>query len=157
LVPDPAKALRAFLRVLKPKGKASVTVPGAPEKTPFMSIPMKAIAKHVPGFKPPPPGAPGFFAIPSLDMLRELFLKAGFSNFTGQVIESGQVVQVDSAEEYWQMITEIAGVLALVFTKLPEEKKQAIKNEVIVTLKNMFPSGPVQLGGEAILGTGTKL
>lgn len=154
LMPDPVLALRAFLRVLKPRGKASVTVPGAPEKTPFMALPMMAIAKHVPDFKPPPPGAPGFFAIPSLQALRELFLKAEFSNFTGQVVEGR--VGVESAEEYWQMGTEITGVLALVFAKLPEEKKQAIRDEVIATVKNMFPSGPPELKTETILGTGTK-
>ncbi len=155
LMPDPVKALRAFLRVLKPGRKASVTVPGAPEKTPFMALPMKAIAKHIPDFKPPPPGTPGFFAIPSLQALQELFLKAEFSNFTGQVDESGRV-RVESAEEYWQMGTEITGVLALVFAKLPEEKKQAIREEVIATVKNMFPSGPPELKIETVFGTGTK-
>lgn len=157
LMPEPLKALRAFLRVLKPKGKATVTVPGAPEKAPFMAIPMKAIAKHVPDFKPPPAGTPGFFAIPNLEMLRDLFVKAGFSHFDGDAFESATPIQVDSAEEYWQMITEIAGVLALVFSKLPDEKKQAIRNEVIASTKTIFPSGPVKLTAETILGTGTKL
>ena len=154
LMPDPIKALRAFLRVLKPGGKASVTVVGSPEKSPVYTVPMKALAKNIPDFKPPPPGTPGLFAIPSLQALRELFLKAEFSNFTGQVTEVGY--RTESAEEYWQVVTEVVGVFTLVFAKLTEEKKQAIKGEVITTVKNMFPSGPVELQAEAILGTGTK-
>jgi SAM-dependent methyltransferase len=153
-LPDPVKALRAFLRVLKSGGKASVVAAGAPEKSPLYTVPIKALAKHIPDFKTPPPGTPGLFAIPSVQALRELFLKAEFSNFTGQVVEGS--VGVESAEEYWQMGTEITGVLALVFAKLPDEKKQAIRDEVIATVKNMFPSGPLELKIETVLGTGTK-
>lgn len=156
LMPDPVGALRAFLRVLKTKGRASVVVPGAPEKAPFMAIPMKAMAKHVPDFKPPPPGAPGFFAIPTLQVLEELFVRAGFSKFDGQVIESATSIEVGTAEEYWEMITEVAGVLALVLSRLPDERKQAIKNEVLASIKTIFPSRPVKLTAETILGTGTK-
>jgi hypothetical protein len=36
------------------------------------------------------------------------------------------------------------------------EKKKAVREELIQTLRGMFPSGPVRLGGEAIVGTGTK-
>jgi len=154
LLPDPVKALKAFLRVLKPGGKASVTVMGAPEKSPFFTVPMKALAKHIPDFKPPPPGAPGLFAIPSLQALRELFLKAEFSNFTGQVTELRY--RMESAEEYWQAITDVVAPFILVFAKLTEEKKQAIKGEVIAMVKNLFPSGPVELQAEYVLGTGTK-
>ena len=57
-MPDPVRALRAFRRVLKPQRKASVTVPSTPEKTTFIALPMKIIAKYVPGFKSPPPGTP---------------------------------------------------------------------------------------------------
>jgi ubiquinone/menaquinone biosynthesis C-methylase UbiE len=35
-MPDPVKALKAFRRVLKPGGKASVTVWGSPDKAPVM-------------------------------------------------------------------------------------------------------------------------
>lgn len=157
LMPEPVRALRAFLRVLKPGRRASVVVPGAPEKAPFMAIPMKAIAKHVPDFKPPPPGAPGFFAIPNVKALRELFIKAGFSRFSGQVIELPTPIVLNSAEEYWQMIKETAGVLALIFAKLPDDKKQLIGKEVIASMKALFPSGSVKLTSERILGTGTNM
>jgi ubiquinone/menaquinone biosynthesis C-methylase UbiE len=38
LMPDPVMALKAFLRVLKQGGKASVTVWGSPDKSPVMEV-----------------------------------------------------------------------------------------------------------------------
>jgi hypothetical protein len=89
-------------------------------------------------------------------MLRDYFLKAGFSNFNADKIEV-TVAQTDTAEQLWQAMTEVTGFLVLLLSKLPEEKKRAIKNDVIESLSKIFPSGvPVKFTGELILGTGTK-
>src|SRR5918993_985060 len=125
-MPDPVKALKAFLRVLKPGGKASVTVWGSPEKSPVMAVVMKTISRHLPDMKPPPPGTPGgMFGIPTADMLRDYFLKAGFSTFNAEIIEV-TVAQTDTAEQFWQAMTEVTGFLVILLPKLPEEKKLAI-------------------------------
>jgi ubiquinone/menaquinone biosynthesis C-methylase UbiE len=160
LMPDPVKALKAFLRILKPEGKASVTVWGSPDKSPVMGVVMKAISKHVPSDMSPRSAAPsapgGPFSIPSVDMLHDYFLKAGFSNFKAEKIEV-TVAQTDTAEQLWQGMTEVTGFLVLLLSKLPDEKKLAIKNDVIDSLSKIFPSGgPVKFTGELILGTGTK-
>jgi ubiquinone/menaquinone biosynthesis C-methylase UbiE len=156
-MPDPVKALKAFLRVLRPGGKASVTVWGSPDKSPVMGVVMNTISRHVPNMKQPTPGTPGGpFSIPSVDMLRDYFLKAGFSNFNAEKNEV-TVAQTDTAEEFWQGMTEVTGFLVLLLSKLPEEKKLAIKNDVIDSLRNIFPSGgPVKFTGELILGTAIK-
>lgn len=160
LMPDPVKALKAFLRVLKPGGKAAVTVWGSPEKSPVMGVVMKTISKHVPSDMSPRSAAPsasgGPFSIPSVDMLRDYFLKAGFSTFNAEKIEV-TVAQTDIAEQLWQAMTEVTGFLVILISKLPDEKKLAIKNDVIDSLGKIFPSGgPVKFTGELILGTGTK-
>ena len=156
-MPDPAKALKAFLRVLKPGGKASVTVWGSPDKSPIMGVVMKTISQHVPDMKLPPPGTLGGpFSISSVGMLRSYFLKAGFSDFNAERIEV-TIAQTDTAEEFWQGMTEVTGFLILLLSKLPDEKKLAIKNDVIDSLSKIFPSGgPVKFTGELILGTATK-
>jgi ubiquinone/menaquinone biosynthesis C-methylase UbiE len=162
-MPDPVKALKAFLRVLKPGGKASVTVWGSPDKSPVMRAVMKEISKHVPPDleKLPSTAAPsgtsgGPFSISNVDMLRDYFLKAGFSNFNADKIEV-TVAQTDTAEQLWQAMTEVTGFLVLLLSKLPEEKKLAIKNDVIESLSKIFPSsGSLKFTGELILGTGTK-
>jgi hypothetical protein len=55
-------------------------------------------------------------------------------------------------------MTEVTGFLVILLSKLPDEKKLAIKNDVIESLGKIFSSGgPVKLTGELILGTATKL
>jgi ubiquinone/menaquinone biosynthesis C-methylase UbiE len=160
-MPDPVKALKAFLRVLKPRGRASVTVWGSPDKSPVMSIVMKTISKHVPDMSQrlaePSPGTPGgAFSIASADTLREYFLKAGFSNFNAEKIEV-TIAQTDTAEQFWEGMINVTGFLVLLLSKLADEKKIAIKNDVIESLNKIFPSGsPVRFTGELILGTATK-
>ena len=83
-------------------------------------------------------------------------MKAGFSNFKAEKIE-GTVAQTDTAEQFWQAMTEVTGFLAILLSKLPNEKKLAIKNDIIDSLLKIFPSGgPVKFTGELMLGTGTK-
>ena len=155
-MPDPVRMLKAIRRVLKPGGKASAVVWGPPEKAPFFSVPMKAVAKHLPDLKPVPPGTPGGpFGIPSQEMLGGIFTKAGFSNFKSQTADV-TVWDAKSPEEYWEASTETAGPIVLLLSKMSPEKKKAVRDDLIQTLRGMFPSGPVRLGGEAIIGTGTK-
>jgi ubiquinone/menaquinone biosynthesis C-methylase UbiE len=159
-MPDPVKALMAFLRVLKPGGKASVTVWASPDKSPVMGVVMKTISTHIPDMKLPSAAAPGTpggpFSIPRVDMLHDYFLKAGFSNFNAEKIEV-TVAQTDTAEQLWQGMTEVSGFLVVLLSKLPDERKLAIKNDVIESLHKIFPSsGPVKFTGELILGTATK-
>ena len=156
-MPDPVKALNAFLRVLKPGGKASVTVWGSPDKSPVMAAVMNIVSAHLPEMKQSSPGTPGgAFSISTVDMLHDYFLKAGFSNFNAEKIEV-TVAQTDTAEQFWQAMTEVTGFLVILLPKLPEEKKLAINNDVIDSLHKIFPSsGPVKFTGELILGTGTK-
>ncbi len=153
-MPEPTKALSAFLRVLKPKGKASVSVGGSPEKAPLEGLITKTIAKHLPDFKPPPPGTPGRFGIPNVDLLRDHFLKAGFSDFKGQVREV--LTQADTAEKLWQMMEEAIGFLIILRAKLPDEKNRAIRNDMIEAIRSMFPHGSAKFTQELIIGTGSK-
>lgn len=156
LMPNPIKALQGFLRVLKSGKKASVSVWGPPERTPFIALPMKVVAKHVPEVKPPSPGTPGGpFGIPTQDMLEDFFTKAGFTNIYSKVTEITGI-EIDSPEKHWQLTSEVSGSLILLLSKLSEEKKQAIRNDWIEQLKQMFPNGHVKLPGELIVGVGSK-
>ena len=155
-MPDPVRMLKAIRRVLKPGGKASAVVWGPPEKAPFFTVPMKAVSKHLPDLKPVPPGTPGGpFGIPSQEMLGGIYTKAGFSNFKSQKADV-IVFEANSPEEYWEAVTETAGPIVLLLANMAPDKRKAVQEEVIQTLRGMFPSGSVRLGGEAIVGTGTN-
>ncbi len=150
-MPEPVRALKGFLRVLKPNRRASVSTWASSPSTAIM----KAVVKHVPDFQPAPPGTPGTqLGIPSPDMLGDIFTRAGFSNYNYQT--TAATLQSDSAEECWEMISETGGPLILLLSKLSAEKRQAIKDDVIETLRHLFPVGPIKLTGELIVGTGTR-
>lgn len=54
-------------------------------------------------------------------------------------------------------MTEVTGFLVLLLSKLPDEKKLAIKNDAIESLHKIFLSGgPVKFTGKLILGAVTK-
>lgn len=155
-MPDPVRMLKSIRRTLKPGGKASVVVWGRPEKAPFFTIPMKVVAKQLPDLKPVPPGTPGGpFGIPNQEMLGGIFTKAGFSDFNAQTAKV-TVWEANSPEEYYEASTETAGPIVLLLSTMAPDKKRAVREELIQTLRGMFPLGPVSLGGEVIVGTGTK-
>src|SRR2546425_6423545 len=155
-MPDPVRMLKAVRRTLNPGGKASAVVWGPPEKAPFFTVPMKAVAKQLPDLKPVPPGTPGGpFGIPNQEMLGGVFTKAGYSNFSAQTANV-MVWEANSPEEYYEAATETAGPIVQLLSTMAPEKKKAVREELVQTLHGIFPSGPVSLGGEAIVGTGTK-
>ncbi len=155
-MPSPVAVLRAIRRTLKPGRKVSVSVWGSPERAHFFTTIMKVVSKYFPDLKLPPPGTPGGpFAIPSPRMLGDIFTKAGFSGFDSETAEVA-VVQTDSPEEYWQATTEMSGQAVFLLSKIPSEKREAIRKDVIETLRGQFPAGPIRLTGEVIVGTGTK-
>jgi ubiquinone/menaquinone biosynthesis C-methylase UbiE len=156
-MPDPMKALKAFLRVLKPGGRASVTVWGSPEKASVMMTFFRTMSKHLSDLKTTLPGTPGGpFGIPSINMLHNYFSNAGFSNFNAQTIEF-TFAEAKTAEEFWQGMTEVSGLMVILLSKLPDNKKQAIKDDAMQSLSKIFRSGgPFRFTGDIILGTGTK-
>ncbi len=155
-MPNPVAVLRAIRRTLKPGRKVSVSVWGPPERAPFFTTAMKVVSKHFPDIKPPPPGTPGGpFAIPSPRMLEDIFTKAGFLGFDSETAEV-EVVQTDSPEEYWQASTEMSGQAVFLFSKIPSEKRDALRKDVIEILRSQFPTGKIRLTGEVIVGTGAK-
>ena len=155
-MPDPARILSSIRRVLKPHGKVSVATWSPPDKVPFFSIVSKIVTSHFPEIKPMPPGVPGgVFGIPSLEMLGEFFGKAGFKGFSSQLVQL-TFFQDSNPEEYWEAMSEMGGPLVALLAKTTPEKRKIIGNDVVRKLRDMFPNGPVKLGGEAIVGAGSK-
>ena len=155
-MPDPARILGAIRRVLKPHGKASVATWSPPEKVPFFSIVSKIVTGHFPDVKPMPPGVPGgVFGIPSQEMLGGFFEKAGLKGFSSQLVQL-TFFKDASPEEYWEAMSEMGGPLVALLAKTSPDKRKIIGDDVIRKLRDMFPNGSVKLGGEAIVGAGSK-
>jgi SAM-dependent methyltransferase len=83
---DPAAALQEIRRVIKPGGKATLSVWDAPERNPWATVEMRALVElgHV---EPPDPSAPGMFALADADRLGDLLDGAGFLEVAVESVE----------------------------------------------------------------------
>jgi hypothetical protein len=128
LMADPAAAFAETRRVLRPRGRLTLAVWGAPERNPFFTIIGTSLVQrgHIPPPEPPP--APGVFSLSSADRVKELLRGAGFDEVrTAEVPARFVVPDVDG---YLGMISDTAGPIALALRGLVEADRRAVKAEV---------------------------
>jgi SAM-dependent methyltransferase len=138
LMADPAAALTETRRVLRPGGRLTLTVWGAPERNPFFGIIATSLVQrgHVPPPEPPP--APGIFSMASAERTAALLTAAGFADVRTEEV-SGRFV-LPSVDEYLGVIADTAGPIALALRQLSEADHATVKADI----KDAF----VRFGGE---------
>jgi ubiquinone/menaquinone biosynthesis C-methylase UbiE len=144
LMADPAAALAETRRVLKPGGRLSFAVVGAPDRNPWAAVPGRVLVElgHTP---PPEPGAPGIFAMADEARIRELLAGAGFD--PPRVEEVEVVWSFADDEELWRFVTELAGGLALVIRGLPEDEQLRVRSEVEQASEPLRSNGGYEMPG----------
>ncbi|MHB1538843.1 MAG: class I SAM-dependent methyltransferase [Solirubrobacteraceae bacterium] len=100
LMADCATALRELRRVLRPGGRIALAVWAAPERNPWVTIPMRVVLAHTAGATRAGADAPGMFALADPQRLRTTVLDAGFSEV---VVSSVALVRRhESFEQLWE-------------------------------------------------------
>jgi SAM-dependent methyltransferase len=75
---DPSAAFANLKRALRPGGRVAFVCWQRLADNPWVTVPLGALAQHVPLPAPPPPGAPGPFAFADRERVQGLLESAGF-------------------------------------------------------------------------------
>jgi ubiquinone/menaquinone biosynthesis C-methylase UbiE len=122
-LPDIPKAVGEIARVLKPGGYLSAAVWSAPDKNPFISIPMNVLKTYL-TLPPPDPEQPGIFRLAKQGDLSGMIEKAGLRILTDEELTGESVY--DSVDEYFKSLMDMAAPLQPLFAKLaPAQQKEA--------------------------------
>lgn len=130
-MPEPGACLEGVHRVLKPGGRVVLACWAEPERTPFVSLPMRILGNYM-ELPSPPPGAPGIFAFADPDRLRGVLEQSGFGDIGIEAMEI-DVMEVDDGAAYWAALEDLAApVMALVNT-LEQDARAAFVDELVRT------------------------
>jgi SAM-dependent methyltransferase len=142
LMADPAAALSETRRALRPGGRLTLAVWGAPERNPFFGIIGISLGQrgHIPPLEPPP--APGIFSMASAERTAGLLEGAGFGEVRTEEVPVRFVLP--DVDEYLSVIADTAGPVALALRGLPDAERAEIKAEV----EDSFPRFAAERGYE---------
>ncbi|MBX7151813.1 class I SAM-dependent methyltransferase [bacterium] len=151
--PDMLLAAKEMVRVLKPGGRIATSVWGVPEKNFWITAIMGTINRHM-EIVPPPPEAPGMFRCAKEGLMADLFSKAGLKNIS--VKEITGKLNCQTADVYWNVMTELAAPVVAALSKADDAMKHTIKNDVFQAINQRYPTGNVVIESGALVIYGEK-
>src|SRR5262245_2032295 len=127
LMPDPEAAFAETRRVLRPGGRLSCAVFGAPDRNPWVALPSAVLRErgHIPAADA---GGPGILALSDPDRLRRLFLDSGFSEPQVEEVEFTWVFP--DVDAYWEFLTDAAGAIAMVVGRLESAERAVVRERI---------------------------
>jgi SAM-dependent methyltransferase len=150
---DPAKALRAVRRTLRPGGKVAVVVFTTPAANPFMAKPMQILLRHA-GKTPPALGQPGIFALGAPGVLERLFADSGFVDVEQRPV--ALALRMPSAAQALAMMQESFGAYRAVVSDCPEAVRVTAWAEVAETLRPFETATGFIAPAEVLVAAGGK-
>lgn len=131
LFAEPARALGAVRRALRPGGKLACVVFTLPGSNPFMAEPMRILLRHA-GKTPPAPGRPGIFSLGAAGVLERLLIDAGFMAVEQRTV--AVPLRMPSAALALAMVQDAFGAYRAVIGDQPAVIQEAAWAEVGRTL-----------------------
>ncbi|RHX89370.1 class I SAM-dependent methyltransferase [Leptospira stimsonii] len=151
--PDMKLAASEMFRVLKPGGKVATSVWNVPDKNFWITAVMGAIQKNM-NLPAPIPGAPGMFRCSEKNLIFNLFREVGLKNVFVKEVDGK--LKCQTAETYWNVMTEVAAPIVAALSKADENLKEKIKEEVFQSVNQKYSSGDVQIESSALVVWGEK-
>jgi ubiquinone/menaquinone biosynthesis C-methylase UbiE len=152
-VPDLQGAVGEIHRVLRPGGRVSTSVWGAPEDNLWVAAIMGSV-RRILQLEPPPPDSPGIFRCAENGMVKAMFEHAGFQQVEQRNV--GSMFRMDSTEQFWDMLMEVAAPIATAMDSATDEQRRQIKDEVFASMHERFGDGEVTFESNALVISGTR-
>jgi len=152
-VPSLARAVAELARVVRPGGRIAVSVWAGPDDNPWATIASGAMAAEV---APPPSteGAPGMFRCGGQGSVAALFEAEGLCEVAEWDVPVALVM--DSAEEYWRLITEVTAPVAVALEQLDDPARERIARQAISGANHHRRGGALRIPGLSRCIVGTK-
>lgn len=153
LVPDHDGAASEMRRVLRPGGRAVVSVWGPRERNPWLGAMLDAVGTQL-GVTFPPPGLPGPFALNGRDKLLAVLSGAGFEDVAVDEVEAPWIGA--SFDQWWLVTTALAGPLAKVLEAQPPEAIDAIRSRAREALAPYETPNGLEIPGVTLVGAARR-
>lgn len=152
LVPEPEQGAREIRRVLRPDGRAVVSVWGPRERNPWLALVFDAVAAQL-GTPVPPPGRPHPFSLDDAGRLGRLLTDAGLANIVVEEVETPY--RAASVDEWWARTAALAGPLARRLAALPAGAAAALRARATEAAEPYATADGLELPGVCLIGYGT--
>jgi SAM-dependent methyltransferase len=150
---EPAKALTAVHRALRPGGKVAVVVFTTPAANAFMAKSMQILLRHA-GRTPPAPGQPGIFALGAPGALERLLALSGFGCIEQRAL--GVPLRMESGAQALAMMQEAFGAYRAVLNKSSDAIRVAAWAEVAELLETFETATGFVAPAEVLVTAGVK-
>ena len=124
------KRLVEILRVLRPGAWLAAAVWSAPDKNPYLMIPITVIKQFL-DLPQPDPTAPGIFRLATPSDLAGMLQQAGCTHLSEEEFIAD--VRFPSGEEYYASLMDIAAPIQNLFAKLSDEQKADARGRIITS------------------------
>lgn len=153
LMVDPAAALAETRRVLRPEGHVALAVWDAIEHNPWALLPMTELLER--GLaEPPPPGAPGPFALADKQRVRDLLEGAGFDEVWVKRLDLLQ--RSPSFDEFWETTLDMARSFHDAVLARPESEIAEIRASLAARFEPFTAAdGSLEIPMRTLVGVGT--
>jgi SAM-dependent methyltransferase len=150
---DPARALGAVRRALRPGARVAVVVFTTPSRNPFMAKPMQILLRYA-GKTPPPAGQLGIFSLGEPGVLGQLLAASGFVGVEQRSLDVP--LRMSSTAEALTMMKEAFGAYRAVIGDCPQAVRAAAWAEVAETLKTVETTAGFIGPAEVLVAAGLR-